>query len=131
MAASNIWESEQELEFYERCIVLEILARSQGKPRQASTHLGRSVRDNDDNEGKPIVHFLDDFALVAAGPGGAGNVAAACLETEEEQMSIRLAKNENFSPAQKQKLRELVGIMNQIMNGGMPQCSLLTRLVDR
>lgn len=41
--------------------------------------------------------FLDDFALVASGPGGPDNVTAACLElnAESQTYTVRVAKNEH------------------------------------
>ena len=44
-----------------------------------------------------ILSLLNDFALVASGPGGANNVTAACLELQDESQTytLRVAKNKS------------------------------------
>ena len=68
--------------------------------------------------------FLDDFALIAAGPGGASNVSAACLELsrpDEDIITIRVAKNEDFDSQALQRLSRINVIMNQVRLRGLLQ----------
>jgi hypothetical protein len=66
-------------------------------------------------------NFVDDFALIAAGSGGASNVIVACLEREESLttcLTVRVAKNEAFKPAEIQFLEHIIITMNRVKNGG-------------
>jgi hypothetical protein len=118
----SIWKDVDELAFHENNIILELLGRSQGTAPPKLPSSGNSVkieRHNDDLEW--VTHLLDDFALVAAGAGGASNVAAACLELNHvlgNCFIIRVAKNEDFSFAQLQCLKDIVAIMNQVKQRG-------------
>jgi len=113
MCSYKVWPNIDELAFYENIILLEALARSQAN--QLPTKIrGRSglmwARD-----------FIDDFALVAASPGGASNVAVACLEIDQDanSITIRVAKNEDFNLEARQRLSLVVEVMNQVTQGGM------------
>lgn len=115
MHSRNIWTNIDELAFYEDAIYLEACARSQDK---ASHGLDDTPRID-----HPWARdFLDDFALIAAGPGGASNVTAACLETsqnEEDSIIVRVAKNEDFDFQGRQRLSRIVEVLNQVRQKGM------------
>ena len=126
MERLNVWDGLDELAFYERTMILELLARSQGLSPVTLAH-----SDHRDGSNKPrgelewVPAFVDDFALIAAGAGGASNVTAACLETGGSPtrcFTIRVAKNEAFKPAEIQYLEHIIMAMNKVKNGGNDQC---------
>jgi hypothetical protein len=114
MCSYNVWSDVDELAFHENTILLEALARSQAE----QPHTKKTIRSD-------LVwarDFLDDFALIAAGPGEASNVAAACLELaqdDEDSITIRVAKNEDFDLKERQRLSRVVEIMNRVRHRGM------------
>ena len=112
MCSYKVWSNVDELAFYENAILLEAVARSRAE--QPATQRG------DHSDFIWARDFLDDFALVAAGPGKASNVAAACLEMNQDESSftIRIAKNEDFNFQAKQRLSRIVEVMNQMTQEG-------------
>lgn len=124
MGSYDVWSGADELAFHENTILLEALARSQ--PEQP--HAKKSIRP----DLAWARDLLDDFALIAAGPGEASNVAAACLELngdDEDSTTIRVAKNEDFNYEARQRLTEVVEIMNQVRRRGvLPECKKNSQL---
>lgn len=122
MQGVNIWKNLDERAFYENTIILELLDRSQ---EESPTNIVKAERRSNPNHTNEVTEwfcdFLDDFALIAAGPGGASNVTAACLEREElptRTLTVRVAKNETFKPSEIQYLEEIMTIVNKVRNGG-------------
>ena len=102
MEVLNIWDNLDERAFYENTMILELVERSQGI---SSMSIAESdyYRDSNDHHGelKWVSDFVDDFALIAAGSGGASNVTAACLEREDFipcEPTIALARLREYSP---------------------------------
>lgn len=122
MGDFNNWKDLDELAFYENTIILELLARSQGLSPTRIVDSGNFRGRNDHcKEVQWVSDFVDDFALIAAGAGGARNVTAACLEKQESPttcFTVRVAKNEPFKPAEIQYLESIVATMNKVKNGG-------------
>ncbi|CZT13562.1 uncharacterized protein RAG0_17055 [Rhynchosporium agropyri] len=113
MYPQNVWRETDELAFHEKALYLEACSRSQKEESQSQ--LDVDVRNKLDLPSAR--HFLDDFALIAAGPGGASNVTAACLElsqSNEDVITIRVAKNEDFNLQARQRLSQITAIMNQV-----------------
>ena len=113
MCSHKIWSDVDELAFHENAILLEALARSQAKQPHTERRNHSDLAWARD--------FLDDFALIAAGPGEASNVAAACLELSqdrEDSITIRVAKNEDFDFGGRQRLAQVVEVMNQVRQRG-------------
>jgi hypothetical protein len=122
MERLNVWNSLDELAFYENAIILELLERSQGISPVSIANSDRR-RDNNEDCGEVswVSDFVDDFALIAAGAGGASNVTAACLEREESPavcFTVRVAKNEPFKPREEQYLEGIIMTMNKVKKGG-------------
>jgi hypothetical protein len=120
MEGSNVWNGLDELAFYENAMILELLERSQG-----ISPVANSGRRRDSNKGCGelpwVSDFVDDFALIAAGSGGAPNVTAACLEREESPavcFTVRVAKNEPFNAREEQYLEGIIMTMNRVKIGG-------------
>jgi hypothetical protein len=126
MQRLSVWNGLDERAFYENTIILELLDRSQEITPTALAKLDRRSDGNQDNEGREwISDFLDDFALIAAGCGGASNVTAACLEREElptRTFTVRVAKNEAFTPPEMGYLEGIITTMNKVKNGGNSRC---------
>ncbi len=92
MTYCHVWQGIDRLSFFENAILLELKYRSQGQPVKMRTP---SIKRKD-----PLVQesrdFLDDFALVASGPGGPDNVSAACMEiskNDDQILVLRVARN--------------------------------------
>jgi len=117
MCSHNTWDGIDELAFYENTIFLESYARSQ----VVESHSGSNSHQYPLLELPWARDFLDDFALIAAGPGEASNVSAACLELSQDgdSMTIRVAKNENFDSPSRQRLSQIIDIMNQVRSRGV------------
>lgn len=125
MYSRNVWKDIDELGFHEQAIFLEACSRSQDK--EPNSHI--NIRQPDKLDLPSASYFLDDFALVAAGPGGASNVTAACLELSQgsdgnEIITIRLAKNEAFDLQAQEMLSQITEIMNHARQRGA-SCSQL------
>lgn len=118
----RIWKDVDELAFHENNIILELLGRSQGTAPPKLLNSRNPVTNDGHSDGlERVPNLLDDFALVAAGAGGASNVAAACLELNQilgKRFVIRIAKNEDFSFTQLQCLKDIVIVMNRVKQGG-------------
>ncbi|XMA20277.1 hypothetical protein WAI453_013068, partial [Rhynchosporium graminicola] len=102
-----------ELAFHEKAVFLEACSRSQKE--ESPSQLNINVQNKLDLPSAR--HFLDSFALVAASPGGAPNVTAACLELSQsnsKEITIRIAKNEDFNVQARQRLSQITGIMNRV-----------------
>ncbi|CZS94346.1 uncharacterized protein RCO7_10296 [Rhynchosporium graminicola] len=102
-----------ELAFHEKAVFLEACSRSQKE--ESPSQLNINVQNKLDLPSAR--HFLDSFALVAASPGGAPNVTAACLELSQsnsKEITIRIAKNEDFNVQARQRLSQITGIMNRL-----------------
>jgi hypothetical protein len=125
MESLNIWDGLDELAFYENTIILELLQRSQGiSPVRFAKSNRRRDSNKDYGEVSWVSDFVDDFALIAAGSGGASNVTAACLERQESPtvcFTVRVAKNEPFRPREEQYLEGIIMTMNKVKNGGSSQ----------
>jgi hypothetical protein len=122
MERSNVWDGLDELAFYENAMILELLERSQGISPVSIANFGRR-RDSNEGCGELswVSDFVDDFALIAAGAGGAPNVTAACLKREESPavcFTIRVAKNEPFNAREEQYLEGIIMTMNKVKIGG-------------
>jgi hypothetical protein len=122
MERLNVWNGLDELAFYENTIILELLERSQGiSPVSIANSHRRRDSNEDCGEVSWVSDFVDDFALIAAGAGGASNVTAACLEREESPavyFTVRVAKNEPFKPREEQYLEGIIMTMNKVKKGG-------------
>ena len=129
MQNQSVWSGLDERAFYENTIILELLDRSQGiSPTKFADLDDESDSHHHQDQGRRwIGGFLDDFALIAAGSGGAANVTAACLERGElptKSFTVRVAKNEAFTPPEIQYLDGIVTIMNRVRNRGNHCCRL-------
>jgi hypothetical protein len=133
MEPYSTWKDVDELAFHENNIILELLGRSQGTaPPKLPSPRNHFKSDDHSEDQKWVTHLLDDFALVAAGAGGASNVASACLEWDQTPGNcfvIRVAKNEDFSCAQLQCLKDIVSIMNRVKHRSK-QLKMGTKLVS-
>lgn len=100
-----VWQGIDRLSFFENAILLELKYRSQGKPIKmrspgSDDHMDLEGLDKKNHLAHESRDFLDDFALVASGPGGPENVSAACLEiseTNDQDLVLRLARNGGLS----------------------------------
>lgn len=106
---SDIWQGLDRLAFCENAILLDLKDRSQGL-----LNTGRAGKKADDElEGiaaEFVRAFLDDIALLASGPGGKDNVAAACLEWNADgpDLLLRIARNEGFDASSCARLQEVL-----------------------
>ena len=113
MVAPAVWNGIDRLSFHENAVLLELKQRSQAKE---PLKLGQEsdceplTSHNSVLSAQEARVFLDDFALVAAGPGGADNFSAACFENEESSTTatIRAARNAGISSDVLRDLRSLV-----------------------
>ena len=111
MASYQVWKGIDRLSFFENAILLELKYRSQGQPIKMSSP---SIK-NEDPLGQESRGFLDDFALVASGPGGPDNVSAACMEISEKDdqiLVLRMARNGGIND---EMLCRLKGIIRSVM----------------
>ena len=103
MPQVHVWDDIARRPFFENAILLDVKHRSQGspvkKPVVLSEESGISDAQNGESASTWVPGFLDDFALVASGAGGPGNVSAACMEIESGQrvVTIRVARNAGFN----------------------------------
>lgn len=111
MTCCQVWQGIDRLSFFENAILLELKYRSQGKPvKMRSPSIERK-----DPLGGESRNFLDDFALVASGPGGPDNVSAACMEVSERDdqiLVLRVARNGGIND---QMLCHLKGITRTVI----------------
>ena len=107
------------MSFFENAILLELKYRSQGKPvKMHSPSIER--KDPLDQERR---NFLDDFALVASGPGGPENVSAACMEISERDdqiLVLRVARNGGFDDEMLCRLKGTIrSVIENISSGSL------------
>ena len=117
MTYCQVWQGIDRLSFFENAILLELKYRSQGKP--VKMHLSGIERE--DPLGQESRHFLDDFALVASGPGGPDNVSAACIEISERDdriLVLRLARNGGVNDEMLCRLKGMIrSVIENITSG--------------
>ena len=92
MTCYQVWQGIDRLSFFENAILLELKYRSQGKP----VKMHSPSNEGNDPLRQESRNFLDDFALLASGPGGPDNVFAACMEIDERDdrnLVLRVARN--------------------------------------
>ena len=110
--------------FFENAILLELKYRSQGKPVKMDSP---NIEGNDTLR-QETRNFLDDFALVASGPGGPDNVSAASMEISEiddKTLVLRVARNGGLND---EMLCRLKGTVRTIFdNGSSGSSNLLPR----
>lgn len=84
MDPCRIWKDVDALAFHENNIIFELLGRPQGTipSKFSSSRIPITIVDHSGSL-EWVTHPLDDFALVAAGTGGASNIALACLELNQ------------------------------------------------
>jgi hypothetical protein len=127
MLTHSVWQGLDRLPFYENAILIETKARSQGKSTRAGSRQDDPVVLPDDELSRQIVRdMLDDFALVAAGNGGKGNVSAACMETQDqEQIAVlRVAKNEGLDEQTLLDLNRIAQLITKTISIGLFRSSL-------
>lgn len=117
MTRYQVWQGIDRLSFFENAILLELKYRSQGKPvKMHSPSISR-----EDPLGKESRNFLDDFALVASGPGGPDNVCAACMEISERDdriLVLRVARNGGINDEVLCRLKGIVGSVIEKISSG-------------
>ncbi|EXJ91774.1 hypothetical protein A1O3_00324 [Capronia epimyces CBS 606.96] len=128
--SQNPWRSLDRVAFCENAILLEVKDPSQGKAHKTPANhselttatAARSWRDE-----QSLRNFLDDVALVAAGPGGKDKVAAVCLEREWQtaeksglSLCLRVARNEGFDEQACSQLQHLLdqALQDSVRGGG-------------
>ncbi len=106
MIPHQVWQGIDRLAFHENAILLDVKLRSQGVPIKTVVSTNDSSKADDGLSCQLIRCFLDDLALVLSGHGGKDNVAAVCMENDDEHNMIilRVARNDGVS---EQKLSEL------------------------
>ena len=123
MTSYQVWKGIDRLSFFENAILLELKYRSQGKPvKMHSPSIER--KDPLDQERR---NFLDDFALVASGPGGPDNVSAACIEISERDdqiLVLRVARNGGINDEMLCRLKGTIRSMIENINSGSSDLSL-------
>ena len=121
MSSCRVWADIDELRFHENAIFLEACARSQVKEPPSRSY---NQQPSDLYSFPWARDFLDYFALIASGSRGASNVSAACLElgqSNQNVITIRVAKNEDFNSQTRQRLFQICDIMNQVRRRGVFQ----------
>lgn len=94
-----VWNGIDRQSFFEHAILLsDMRHRSQGHPiKMRGREHGKSPNSTEqvDTLRQMTPDFLDDFAVIASGPGGPDNVTAACLELSDEgrTYTLRVARN--------------------------------------
>jgi len=130
MTCCQVWQGIDRLSFFENAILLELKYRSQGQP--VKMHFPTIERK--DSLGQESRDFLDDFALVASGPGGPDNVSAACMEISEKNdhiLVLRVARNGGINDEMLCRLRGTIrNIIEIITAGSSPYRSNLTRCLQ-
>ena len=123
MTCYQVWQGIDRVSFFENAILLELKYRSQGKPvKMHSPSIER--KDPVDQE---IRNFLDDFALVASGPGGPDNVFAACMEISERDdriLVLRVARNGGINDEVLCRLKGTIRSVIEKISSGSSDLSL-------
>ena len=115
MTSCQVWQGVDRLGFFENAILLELKYRSQGKP----VKMGSPNIEGNDTLRQETRNFLDDFALVASGPGGPDNVSAASMEISEiddKTLVLRVARNGGLND---EMLCRLKGTVRTIFDNGI------------
>ena len=124
MTCCQVWQGVDRLAFFENAILLELKYRSQGKPVKMDSP---NIEGNDTLR-QEVRNFLDDFALLASGPGGPDNVSAASMEISEmddKNLVLRVARNGGLND---EMLCRLKGTVRTIIdNGSSGSSDLLPR----
>ena len=126
MTCCQVWQGVDRLEFFENAILLEFKYRSQGHPVKMLSPSGGLDLDPETIERKDALTresraFLDDFALVASGPGGPDNVSAVCMETSErddQTLVLRVARNGGLNDEMISGLRSIIRSMTESVTAG-------------
>lgn len=121
-----VWQGIDRLSFFENAILLELKYRSQGKPVTMRSAGGSDDLGLRNIEGKNQLtqesrDFLDNFALVASGPGGPDNVSAACMEISERDdhiLVLRVARNAGLSDEMLCRLRGIIRNVTENITAG-------------
>ena len=124
MTSCQVWQGVDRLGFFENAILLELKYRSQGKPVKMDSP---NIEGNDTLR-QETRNFLDDFALVASGPGGPDNVSAASMEISEiddKTLVLRVARNGGFNDEMLCRLKRTVRTIFD--NGSSGSSDLLPR----
>lgn len=99
MISCSVWNGIDRRSFFEDAILLsDQRYRSQGHPlkmRNGKPYASSNPTDQADQLLRMTPDFLNDFALVASGPGGPDNVTATCLELSDDGQThmLRVARN--------------------------------------
>ena len=123
MTCCHVWQGIDRLSFFENAILLEVKYRSQGKPIKMTSH----IIETKDPLGQGSRDFLDDFALVASGPGGPDNVSAACMENserEDQMLVLRVARNGGLNDEMLCRLKTTIRSMIENIASGSLNLSL-------
>jgi len=117
MFPCQVWQGLDRLSFFENAVLLELKYRSQGKPVKMRTNKSSQDLGSAANKRDPLLQmthdFLDDFALVASGPGGPDNVSAVCMEISDQDQIVvlRVARNGGSSEEALCHLRSIIQIV--------------------
>lgn len=120
MTCYQVWKGIDRLSFFENAILLELKYRSQGEP----TKMRSSSIKSKDHLVEESRYFLDDFALVASGPGGPDDVSAACMEISERDdqiLVIRVARNGGINDEMRCRLKGIIRSVIENINSGMSE----------
>ena len=111
----GVWQGIDLLAFHENAILLDVKLRSQGVTVRHPIPDDDPPLPNDGLSCQLIRSFLDDFALVLSGHGGKENVAAVCMEKDEETRTItlRMSRNDGISEQKLSDLKQLVQLTMQ------------------
>lgn len=123
MTCYQVWKGIDRLSFFENAILLELKYRSQGKPVKMRSP---SIKSKDPL-GQESRDFLDDFALVASGPGGPDNVSAACMEISErddQDLVLRVARNGGINDDMLCRLKGIIRSVIENISSGLSDLSL-------
>ncbi len=122
MTGCQVWQDIDRLSFFENAILLELKYRSQGQP----VKMHSPSMERKDPLGQESRDFLDDFALVASGPGGPDNVSAACMEISENDdqiLVLRVARNGGINDEMLCRLRGTIRSMIENITAGSSDLS--------
>lgn len=125
MFSCSVWDDIDRRSFFENAILLSHLKyRSQGHPlRMRNRHLDPTSNQpgQADKFLRMTSDFLNDFALVASGPGGADNVTATCLElsADGQTHTLRMARNSKSSKDTFEGMEDIITTMFEELSTGL------------
>ena len=125
MTCFRVWQGVDRLSFFENAILLELKCRSQGKPVKMHSPNIEGL----DTLRQETRNFLDDFALVASGPGGPDNVATASMEISEmddKNLVLRVARNGGLNDEMLYRVKRTVRTI--ILNSSSGSSNLSPRI---